>query len=202
MIKKNCILDYGLGNILSLKNTLNYLGLNNFYYSEERNSKFDSLIIPGVGSFNQAINFLKEKNLVSIIDQAINDGKLVVGICLGMQILFKKGFENGKTKGLNYFDGDVIKIESKSKIKLPHIGWKKTNFLNKKLSRYSGQKFYYVHSYICNPASQENILANSNYKDIKFTAAITKKNIVGFQFHPEKSGEVGINLLKDVLESI
>lgn len=174
MNKKNCILDYGLGNILSLKNSFNYLGLNNFYYSEKKNNKFDTLIIPGVGSFNQAISLLKEKKLFSLIDQAVSEDKLIIGICLGMQILFKKGFENGETSGLNYFDGDVKKLKG-TKLKLPHIGWKKTIFLNSKLLQYSGQKFYYVHSYICNPSDEDNILAYSNYKDIKFTAAIKKK---------------------------
>ena len=127
MSKKICILDYGLGNILSLKNALNFLGFDNFFYSEKEKKNFDCLVIPGVGAFSQAVDLIK-KNLKKLIDKSANEGLFIIGICLGMQILFKRGFENGESKGLEYLDGNVIKIEGKDITKLPHIGWKRTNF--------------------------------------------------------------------------
>lgn len=202
MSKKICILDYGLGNILSLKNALSHLGFNNFFYSEKENEKFDCLVIPGVGSFSQAIDLIKKKNLKRLIDNALNNDLLIIGICLGMQILFKKGFENEESNGLDYFDGNVKKIVGKKVIKLPHIGWKKTNFSNDNIfKKYSGEKLYYVHSYECIPNNENDILAFSEYNNKSFVAAVKKKNIIGFQFHPEKSGIVGLNLLKDTIKN-
>ena len=122
MSKKICILDYGLGNILSLKYALSHLGYkNSFFNSENENKVFDCLIIPGVGSFSQAVELIKKKNLKNLIDKSIENNLLVIGICLGMQILFKKGFENGESYGLDYFDGDVTKMSDKKIIKLTLI---------------------------------------------------------------------------------
>tara|TARA_B100000965_G_scaffold401341_1_gene425009 strand:- start:5066 stop:5686 length:621 start_codon:yes stop_codon:yes gene_type:complete len=204
MNKKVCILDYGLGNILSLKNSLNYLGHNNFLISEEKNKSFDCLIIPGVGSFSQAINLIKKKNLKNFIDLGVKNNSLILGICLGMQILFKKGYENGETPGLNYFEGEVKKMSGKTIKKLPHIGWSETNFSKNEenlFNKYSGEKFYYIHSFECKTSNNKDTLANSKYYEHKFVAAVKKKNLIGFQFHPEKSGEVGLNLLNDVLNN-
>ncbi len=203
MSKKICILDYGLGNILSLKYALSHLGYkNSFFNSENENKVFDCLIIPGVGSFSQAVELIKKKNLKNLIDKSIENNLLVIGICLGMQILFKKGFENGESYGLDYFDGDVTKMSDKKIIKLPHIGWKKTSFFNDNVfNHYSGEKFYYVHSYECKPLNQNDILADSKYNNKSFTAAVKKNNILGFQFHPEKSGTVGLDLLKDTIKN-
>ena len=138
------------------------------------------------------------------IKEHIKNGK-IFGICLGMQILHSLGEENGNSLGLNYIKGKVIKINSTKKIILPFVGYQKVKFLHKKnlsfLKKYNLEKFYFVHSYIAKLNSNKNLLALTKSNDIEYPAAVIDKNIIGTQFHPEKSGEVGLLFLKDIINN-
>ena len=128
------------------------------------------------------------------------------GICLGMQLLLTEGEENGISKGLNFIEGKVNKLTKKKGIKLPIVGWGKVNFSKKKeysfLSKYQNNKFYFIHSYVANLKNKKNELANSSYNGISYTSAVIKNNCIGTQFHPEKSGEVGLEFLKDWIKRL
>ena len=204
MKKKICILDYGLGNIRSLYNSLKKLGYNTDFYSEAKNSIYDILFIPGVGSFNSAINLLKKKNLISKIEKFNNQKTFIFGICLGMQILLTKGYENGENDGLNYINGKIVKFDQK--LLTPMIGWNTINFTNDSksvfLKKFDKEKFYFIHSYYADVINKKDKVFSSMYKKFEYTSVINKENILGTQFHPEKSGEVGLNFIENVLENI
>ena len=199
-MKKVVILDYGLGNTLSLKYSLDHLGFKSLFASENNNKVFDCLIIPGVGSYSYAMKLIKKKQL-DLVNIASTNNILIIGICLGMQILSTKGIEGGETKGLSLFQGSTSKIKTKNKDKLPRVGWKKTFFKKDKFfSEFNDQKFYYVHSYKVEIKNNKNLIGHSYYGKSKIVSAINYKNIFGFQFHPEKSGEVGLELLKKLIQ--
>ena len=159
------------------------------------------LIVPGVGSFKGCMDAIKKRKLNKVVCEFAKTGKILVGICVGMQIFFDFGFEFGKTKGLGLIKGEVRKInhKSKKKIILPHIGWndliiKKQNNIIKPLNN----AYYFVHSFACYPSEKKDILCTTVYSDIEFTSAIQKSNIFGFQFHPEKSSNQGLKLLENL----
>ena len=201
-MKKICIIDYGLGNIRSLYNSLKKIGFSPIFYSEKKNEVFDLIFIPGVGSFNKASSLLYSPHLKSFLDHA-KKNSVIFGICLGMQILFSKGFEGGECAGLNYINGNVDKFNKK--IILPNVGYQKIKFLHKKklflLKKYNLKKFYFIHSYIAKPKYNKNLLAVTISNGIEYPAAVIDKNIIGTQFHPEKSGEIGLNFLKDIINN-
>ena len=201
-MKKITILDYGLGNIRSLKNSLELISNNVCFFSENPKVNFDILFIPGVGSFSKASEILFNKKFSNLIFESNKKGILVVGICLGMHILLTKGFEDGESKGLNLIKGYVDKIPVKNK-KLPNIGWRSISFNeNKKfnfLKKFSNSKFYFVHSFMSNVKNKDNIISHINYDDIKIPSIIFEKNVLGIQFHPEKSGENGIEFLREII---
>ena len=161
------------------------------------------MILPGVGSFNYGMSKLIEKKLYEpLLDSVINKQIPFLGICLGMQMLATKGFENNvETMGLNLIGGDVNKIRSNNKIKLPHMGWNEVD-QSKKVRLFENIKnnkdFYFVHSYAFNPKDKSTISSYSKYGE-KFVSSIEKNNIFGVQFHPEKSLDDGITLLKNFL---
>ena len=124
-MKKIAILDYGLGNVRSLLNSIKKINQNVYFYSENKKNDFDMMFIPGVGSYSKAMQLLENEKYIEIIKNAKNSGKLIIGICLGMQLLFEHGTESGLTKGLNYIKGSVNILDSNEKIKLPNIGSKK-----------------------------------------------------------------------------
>ena len=203
-MKKICILDYGLGNVKSLYNSLKRINFNPCFFSENKKNNYDFVFIPGVGSFATASKILNQKKYLEFIKEHIKNGK-IFGICLGMQILHSLGEENGNSLGLNYIKGKVIKISSTKKIVLPFVGYQKVKFLHKKnlsfLKKYNLEKFYFVHSYIAKLNSNKNLLALTKSNDIEYPAAVIDKNIIGTQFHPEKSGEVGLLFLKDIINN-
>jgi glutamine amidotransferase len=204
-VKKICILDYGLGNIKSLYNSLNKIGYKPTFASESKKKNYDIIFIPGVGSFSNGSKLIKKKYL-NFLNHSFNKGISLFGICLGMQLLLSEGEENGLNKGLNFVDGKVVKLTNKNKIKLPIVGWGKVNFKKKKeysfLSKYQNEKFYFIHSYVASLKDKKNELSKSSYNGISYTSAIIKKNCVGTQFHPEKSGEVGLEFLKDWIKRL
>lgn len=164
--------------------------------------KIDSLVLPGVGSFKYAMNYLNKTGLKDeILNHSIIKKKSLFGICLGMQLLFSKSEEFGKTKGLNLINGEVKKIKV-NKEKVPHIGWndikkKNKNFLPKRILK---KKFYFTHSFYCKPKNKNEIHTETKYDNLIFCSSIIKENIIGTQFHPEKSGEAGLVIFKRLKE--
>ena len=200
------IIDYGMGNLKSVKNALDFLGIPAVVTKDKeviRNSS--AVILPGVGAFKQAMDNLKDDNLDIFIKDLANEGKLILGICLGMQILFEEGFEGDRCHGLGLIKGNIRKIEPKEKVKIPHMGWNKIVINNNDdiISGLSGDNFlYYVHSFMAWEYMDENLIAYSNYGGVKVPGIVRKDNVIGMQFHPEKSGETGLNLLKKFGEMI
>jgi imidazole glycerol-phosphate synthase subunit HisH len=201
---KISILDYGAGNITSVKNALDKLNIKSTVIkSPTEISKSDALIVPGVGSFGFAMKKLKETKNIQAIRNFIKKGKPYFGICLGMQILFENSEESPKTKGLGIIKGKVIRF---SKGKIPQIGWneiiptnrKKYNDMKKPII-YKGYS-YFVNSYYVIPDNKKIISGKTKYYT-NFTSAIQLKNITAVQFHPEKSGEYGLELIRRWLES-
>ncbi len=202
------IIDYGMGNLQSLFNALTFLGAKVFLTKDiEELENADLIALPGVGAFEEGIRALKKYELDKFIFEKSQAGFPIIGICLGMQMLFQSGVEFQLTKGLGIMDGDVKLLPkydlSNKKVKLPHIGWNlikpKKNDLNlKDLSQ------YFVHSYAAfqKENSENQILYACNYADKEFIAALRYKNTVGFQFHPERSGSQGLNLLGDIVNSL
>lgn len=193
------ILDYGtIGNIYNIKKLLTSIEVEFIIVTQKSDfEKIDKLILPGVGTFDDAMEELNKNNLIDILIQTINS-KPTLGICLGMQILASLGFENKETKGLNIIDGEVTKLETNGVI--PHLGFNSI-LSTKKNPLFNGienDEFYFMHSFILNNTSYTS--ATSTYLDYEFISAIQKNNIFGVQFHPEKSRDAGIRLIKNFVE--
>ena len=199
---KIVIVDYGCGNILSLKRALKFVGFEPELTNDKNKIlKANSVILPGVGAFGNAMQLLNKKGLVSVLkDYANKEKKPLLGICLGMQILLSKGFEFGENKGLDLIPGVVDRIKLKDQNnKIPHIGWNKI-FIDQKnhsLFDFDSEKFYFVHSFIAITKKLDNTLAKTEYGGVKLPAIIKMKNIIGCQFHPEKSRSIGLEFLKN-----
>ena len=204
------IIDYGSGNIKSVYNSIKKT-LNSFNGSSKLKvsrklseiEKADKIILPGVGSFDQCMNRIREINdlVETLKDQIIEKKKPFLGICVGMQILADYGYENQKTKGLSWINGNVkpLKnfIDNSQNLKIPHMGWNslsilKNNNLFNDITDYD--QFYFVHSYFFDIKHKKNIISNTQY-GIDIPAIINQDNIFGFQFHPEKSGRSGLKIL-------
>jgi imidazole glycerol-phosphate synthase subunit HisH len=200
------VIDYGMGNLKSIENALKLLKIEAVITKDrEIIKKAKAIILPGVGAFKQAMDNLKINDLDKILLQEAKDGKYLLGVCLGMQILFEKGFEGMECEGLGLLKGKIKKIEPKEKVKIPHMGWNKL-IINKEdevIDNLGGDKFiYYVHSFMATEYKDEDLVAYSNYGGVKIPGIFRSKNIVGMQFHPEKSGEVGLSLLEKFGEMI
>lgn len=188
------IIDYGAGNLFSVKNALDYLGIENKVTKNAEDLRAaDRLILPGVGAFPDAMRMLRESGLVEVIKEEVQK-KPLLGICLGMQMLFEKGFEFEETEGLGLIKGSV-KLMTPENLPIPHIGWNELE-LNKpcKLLEKGGEYVYFVHSYAADCPS-ENVAAYCDY-GMKIPALVFNGNVYGAQFHPEKSGEAGLEMLR------
>jgi len=197
-MKKIGIIDYDVGNFFSLENALKYLKINYVITDDVRVlEECSHIILPGVGAFLPAIKSLKKKKLDKFIKKIVLEKKPLMGICLGMQLLFEKSNEFGNHKGLNLIKGRVKKIELR-KIKIPVIGWYKINMKKKFFSKKLNIKYVYlIHSYECIPADKNHIMATYTLqKEKKIVCAVKKDNIFAVQFHPEKSDFDGIKILK------
>ena len=194
------IIDYGVGNLFSLCSSLSAIGVDARVTSdveEIRNS--DRIILPGVGAFGDAIEKLRSTGLDKTVVEEAKKGKKILGICLGMQLLFDKSYEYGEHEGLGLISGNVISMEGKipENLKIPHIGWnalifKKEHPIFKYLK--DGDCVYFVHSYYATDCD-ESVIATAEYGR-EITAAVAKDNVAGAQFHPEKSADVGLSILK------
>ncbi|MFA6065350.1 MAG: imidazole glycerol phosphate synthase subunit HisH [archaeon] len=192
------IIDYGAGNLKSVKNALDFLGAKSKIISTPKEvESVEGIILPGVGSFGFIMENLRSKGLDLAIVGAISKGKPYFGICLGLQILFEKSEESAGVKGLGVFKGEVVKF---TKGKVPQVGWNEVNPVQKGLL--DNGFAYFVNSYYVVPKKEEIILGRTdNY--VNFTSAVEKDNVFAVQFHPEKSGEYGLDILRrwvDVVE--
>ena len=198
------ILDYGIGNIYSLKKfffskNIKFILIN----SPNLISKCDKIILPGQGSFNHAIENINNNNYKEAIILHIDKGKFLLGICLGMQLLMKKSHENGISDGLGIIDGEVKKINFQNNyFPLPHIGWKKisiTNAIDSNINTLVQNNYYYfAHSYFCE-FNEKVEKTYTNYQNFRFISLFKKENIIGSQFHPELSSAQGYKFLENFI---
>ena len=195
------IIDYGMGNLKSVYNALKKVNFDCQISSEVTDIEMaDKLILPGVGAFKDAMDNLQNLDLILPIRKKVNDGGPLLGICLGMQMLFDEGYECELRKGLGFIEGKIKLMNSKENLKIPHIGWNRLEFNreNKILNNINKESFvYYVHSFMATEMIDENLIAYSKYGDINIPGIVNKGNVYGMQFHPEKSGEVGLKILKN-----
>ena len=196
------IIDYGVGNLFSLCSSCKAIGEEAFVSGDAQElAKADRLILPGVGAFEDAAKKLRDTGMADFVRTQAAAGKPLLGICLGMQLLFEKSYEYGCHEGLGLLKGQVVPMEGKlpAKLKIPHMGW---NALEVKggtlLKGLDGQYVYFVHSFFAENC-EDSLAAVTEY-GIPITAAVEKGNIFGCQFHPEKSGSVGLNILRKFAE--
>ncbi|PCG20425.1 imidazole glycerol phosphate synthase subunit HisH [Brachyspira sp. G79] len=198
------IIDYGVGNLFSLMSSLNYTDIDNKLTDDENIIKnADAIILPGVGAFRDAIDKLEKKNggiLKHTIMEEAKKGKLILGICLGMQMFFDKSYEYGEYNGLSLINGSICPIDKDLKnkdLKVPHMGWNNLNIKkDDKIFKYINnmEYVYFVHSYY-GKYCDDSIIADSEY-DVRIPAVVKNDNVYGIQFHPEKSGNTGLNILR------
>jgi glutamine amidotransferase len=198
----NVIIDYGMGNLKSLQNAMRKAGIETIITDDLKIiEEANLLILPGVGAFRDAIKAINEKGLSELIINHAEKGKFLVGICLGMQLLYEKSYEYGKYKGLGIIKGEIVKLAEGKKI--PHMGWNNIRINQKdELVKYikDDDFVYFVHSYYAS-SYQNEMIAYSEYGEI-IPAIVRKGNVIGFQFHPEKSSEIGAKLLKALGEIV
>ncbi len=199
------IVDYGVGNLFSLKSSFAAIGAEAVVTSDPQVLRgSDRILLPGVGAFGDAADKLRASGLADVVVEEAKNGKPLLGICLGMQLLFDRGLEYGEHAGLGLIPGEVRSIAEviPSNLKIPHIGWNALKFSEKKSSlfRYlqDGDFVYFVHSFHA-AKCDEHVIATAEY-GAPLTAAVARDNVFGCQFHPEKSGTVGLNILKAFCE--
>ncbi len=197
------IVDYGMGNLRSVENALDFLGIQSIITSDKETIlNSDGIILPGVGAFPDAIDNIKEAGLDKVLKEAVNKGKPLLGICLGMQLLFEESDEVKLSKGLGFLKGRIEKLNID--LKVPHMGWNSLN-MEKESPILNGIKkgshVYFVHSYYAVTGEEGILNAYADY-GVKVPGVVSKGNVYGIQFHPEKSGEIGLRMLKNFGEMI
>jgi glutamine amidotransferase len=209
MTIKVAIIDYGLGNLFSIEQACEHAGLEPVITSEANNiAASDALILPGVGAFGDAMNCLRENNLVAPIMDFVNTGKPFMGICLGMQLLFTESEEFGSHKGLNLIQGKIVRFPELNAegntIRVPQIQWNSITPNDENTWQHSvlknitkGAYMHFVHSYYAIPDNTSHILSYSEYEGIRYASAVMRDNITGIQYHPEKSAEQGIKIYQN-----
>ncbi len=198
------IIDYGVGNLFSLRSSLRAIGIDADYTGNPAEiRKADKLILPGVGAFRDAREALRSTGLDRVVQEEAGKGKPLMGICLGMQMLFDRSYEYGEYEGLGLIPGEIVPMEGRipKDLPIPHIGWnelmlKQPSPLMKNTA--NGDYVYFVHSYYAETTA-EYVIATTDY-GVEMTAAVQKDNVYGCQFHPEKSSEVGLSILKAFCE--
>ena len=207
--KEVTIIDYGIGNIFSIRQAVEYNGANVTISRDKSIIENSShIILPGVGAFGNAMKLIRDYNLDYSLRVAVKKGNFLLGICLGMQLLLTSSDEHSKNYGLDLIKGEVKKIDylNENEFKLPHIGWNSIYFSNDlSISNFGSalkekNVFYFIHSYMANPLDKKNINYLANFNKVKIPAIISKDNIFGVQFHPEKSGKNGLNLLNNFIQ--
>lgn len=200
MTKKVTIIDYGMGNLYSVQNALKAIGAEPVVTSEAAEiAKAEKIILPGVGAFGDCMANLGKSGLLPVIRESLASGKPFLGICLGMQVLFEGSDEAPGVQGIGYFKGQVKLL--KTELKIPHMGWNKLELRSPSplLTGAEGQYVYFVHSFHAEPEDRSIITSVCDY-GMEVTASVGKGNVQAFQFHPEKSSRVGMQLLKNFVE--
>ena len=200
------IVDYGVGNLFSLKSSLSMIGSDAIVTrNAEELRAAKKIILPGVGAFEDAVNKLRATGLDAVVIEQAKAGKPLLGICLGMQLLFEKSFEYGEHKGLGLIPGDVVDMRPviPASLKVPHIGWNALKLTQPVHPLFrniqDGDCVYFVHSYYA-ANCEKDVIATTEY-GADLTAAVARENVMGCQFHPEKSGKVGLNILRAFCET-
>lgn len=208
------IVCYGSGNVMSISNAFNYLGANvDFVYESSDLIAYEKLILPGVGAYEGVLKKFRSKGFESPLIEAVQRGASLLGICVGMQILFDYGEEFGRTDGLGILKGHVAKLQHSKvddvEFKIPHVGWNgvaipkgqpKSRWMDGLFKGMNeGTEFYFVHSYAAQALEQNDVAAEAVYGEQTLTASVQRDRVFGTQFHPEKSGEAGLNLLENFL---
>jgi len=198
------VIDYGMGNLHSVRKALEVVGATAKVSSRAKDIlKADKIVFPGVGSFGEAMKELNRRKLVQPIKDAISGGKPFLGLCLGLQLLFEKSEESPHVKGLCVLKGEVKRFKGKS-LKVPHMGWNNIAFSGQRiayrkkiLAGVAGDSYmYFVHSYYVVPKNKKEILTTTDY-GIKFASGVCRDNVYGLQFHPEKSQDIGLRILRN-----
>lgn len=213
--KRVAVVDYGLGNLFSISRALAHVGAQvEVVSSADGIMQAQGLILPGVGAFGDGIEHLRASGLIGSILQFAESGRPLLGICLGMQLLFEESEEFGVSEGLGLIEGKVVRLcnidSAGQRVKVPHIGW--SSLLHEESTQMwdhtvlerlcMGSATYFVHSYTPIPIRESEAIAQIIYGDQRYCAAVRKDNITGVQFHPEKSGEVGLHILRNYVRSI
>ena len=195
-----CIIDYGVGNLFSLTSSLKFIGADSVVSSDpEVIKRADKIILPGVGAFEDARRKLSVGGLDKLVIEEARRGKKLLGICLGMQMLFEKSYEYGEHEGLSLLSGSIVPMKGTldDDVKIPHMGWNSLHIVKEHpIFKYVKENdfVYFVHSFYA-MGCEDSLLATTEYSK-EITAAVAKENICGAQFHPEKSGEVGLSILR------
>lgn len=200
------IVNYGLGNLFSVKNACDHVGLiSKITSSKLEISNASALILPGVGAFKQAMDSLKSLDLIDAIIKFSDLDRPLIGICLGMQLLFDESEEFGSSNGLGLVKGKVKKFNVPSSVKVPHIGWNRINKVHDDSwendffkNQVNGDDMYFIHSYYCQPTDSSIIKAKTKYGEKYFCSSIIQNNIFGVQFHPERSAEKGLKFYNNI----
>jgi imidazole glycerol-phosphate synthase subunit HisH len=208
---KVAIIDISINNILSISRALEFIGCEIFVFKEKFDvSKYDLIILPGVGAYSEGMKRLKLKGLDKSINETINKNIPLLGICLGMQLLFKSSSEFGYTKGIGFFEDEFNAFSENEEIQNILIGWNKVQFSNNNspLNNYvkendlENKNFYFVHSFYTDIENKRYEYGTTTNDSLKFSSIVKKDNVTAFQFHPEKSGKNGIKLLKFFINNI
>jgi len=193
------VVDYGMGNLTSVINALQFLEMDvDLIDDPDQFCEFDKFILPGVGAFGKAMCRLNETGLDEAILEAASQNKRIVGICLGMQLLFSKSYEFGEHDGLDLIKGEVIPFRERTDLRVPHMGW---NTIESKSDEFASfnDDYYFVHSFYCVPENKKNVLFQTSHGIDFCSGAYVNGNIFGLQFHPEKSQKKGLELLSTLL---
>ena len=208
------IVDYGIGNLFSARRAFEHCGAAKVSVTsneeEIRNASF--LVLPGVGAFRKGIEGLAEMHLIGAVKDYAASGRPLLGICLGMQLFATRSYEFGETEGLDLIAGNVRKMpqttDSGESIRVPFVGWAKVEVAQpddpgqRSVASLDGKHMYHVHSYMFEAERPENLVASYTYGDTRISAAVQHENVIGVQFHPEKSGRDGLQFLKHLIDSL
>ena len=198
------IIDYGVGNLSSLQSSFRAIGQDSLISSDpDEIRRAEKLLLPGVGAFPDAVRLLRERDLFQVVKDEAARGKKILGVCLGMQLLFERSYEYGENEGLGLLKGEVVPMKGSIRegLKIPHMGWNSLHILrDNELLKYmkEGDYVYFVHSFYA-AGCEESLLASCEY-GAEIAAAVAKDNVYGCQFHPEKSGTVGLDILRAFCE--
>jgi len=200
------IIDYNMGNLRSVQKAFEKVGCNAMISNEPDNIReADKIVLPGVGAFRDGMKHLHELDLIELLnEEVLINKKPFLGICLGMQLIAKKSYENGETVGLGWIDAEVVKFDFSNKdkkLKIPHVGWNEVTYQNKNIlfqDIADANDFYFVHSY--HFSTEENIVSSTTDYGFDFVSSINKDNIFAFQFHPEKSQTAGLKILENFIK--